>query len=308
MDYVTRQFINLAKKFRKELPKLANAIRGDFQKQVKAIEEAKNAFNESRNNPSILRAELHISHPIEVKTESKDKKRSREWYKLVIETLTFLSVLAYFLVTNRMYHEMISARHQTQHSVEAAERSANAAETANTNQMEHFRTEERPYVWIQNIGVADEKQQLIFSNRAIWTFVGTNEQPPINIGVNNFGHSPAVHLHSTKLEVILDKTSIARKKAKAWIPTYQKDVDNVLFPFMQGGLMFGTGYLPVIDIQLMADLRNKAKTAFVLGAVSYTDTSQPPIEPYETIFCYEVNGDGVPFSPCDAEIGQNRVK
>jgi hypothetical protein len=37
MDYVTRQFINLAKKFRKELPKFAKLIHRDIEQHIKAL-------------------------------------------------------------------------------------------------------------------------------------------------------------------------------------------------------------------------------------------------------------------------------
>lgn len=55
MDYVTRQFIVLAKKFRKELPKLVDSLRKEIKQQTKSINELTDAFNQSRGAPKSLR-------------------------------------------------------------------------------------------------------------------------------------------------------------------------------------------------------------------------------------------------------------
>ena len=47
MDYVTRQFINLAKKFRKEIPKLAKLFQDEAEKHIEAIRAA-NKRNEQQ--------------------------------------------------------------------------------------------------------------------------------------------------------------------------------------------------------------------------------------------------------------------
>jgi len=131
MDYVTRQFIVLTKKLRKELRELLFTLHNDIQKQIEAIHKARNAYEQSHNSPQVLRAELQIPHPIEVETHPKEKKTGREWYKLVIDTLTLLGVLAYATVAVRQWREMLSVRHQTQQAIQAANRSAKAAEDAN---------------------------------------------------------------------------------------------------------------------------------------------------------------------------------
>ena len=118
MDYVTRQFINLTKKFRREIPKLVESLRNDIKQHIDAAREARNAYEQGRNTAPVLRAELQVPHPIEVQTSSKDKKTGREWYKLIVETLTLLAVVAYAIVAIRQWREMIQARHQAQASIQ----------------------------------------------------------------------------------------------------------------------------------------------------------------------------------------------
>jgi hypothetical protein len=200
MDYVTRQFINLTKKFRKEFRHLADSLRKSIERQTDAIHEAKDAYYQSRDTAPILRTNLEIPHPIEVTTSPKDKKTGREWYKLVIETLTLLSVFAYFVVTARMWHEMILARHQTQKSVAIAEHSARIAEDALEESRDNFRKAERPYLAL-NLGMSAPVGVIPTpGNVGNWlNYNGTNAEWSIHF--KNFGKSPAINVRANaKLE------------------------------------------------------------------------------------------------------------
>jgi hypothetical protein len=179
------------------------------------------------------------------------------------------------------YGQLKEMRKATKASQKAAIAATSAATTAsNTLQFarDQFRIEQRPYLWIQDIGFVDEKRNNLFSDRALWTYLGTNEQPVVNVGLNNFGRSPAVHARSTQLEVILDETNKALKRAKEWTPKYDNRIDMMLFPSTRGGTMFPSVHLPVIDQKLHDSLAHGKKAAFLLGAVSYTDIIQPDFE------------------------------
>lgn len=142
MDYVTRQFIVLTKKLRKEIRNGLEILHGDIQKHIEAVNEARNAYKQSQDSPQVLRAELQVPHSIEVETHPKDKKGGREWYKLVIDTFTLLGVLVYATVAIRQWREMISARHQTEQAIQAANRSATAAE----NTIQYTKDSDRPWI------------------------------------------------------------------------------------------------------------------------------------------------------------------
>jgi len=60
MDYVTRQFINLAKKLRKEVREALEVLHRDFQKHTEAIHKASEASNQRETTMPILRAQLQI--------------------------------------------------------------------------------------------------------------------------------------------------------------------------------------------------------------------------------------------------------
>ena len=49
MDYVTRQFINLVKRFRKELPKLAESVHRDLEQHARAICTTQERDEQQRN-------------------------------------------------------------------------------------------------------------------------------------------------------------------------------------------------------------------------------------------------------------------
>jgi hypothetical protein len=173
MDYVTRQFINLTKKFRKELPKISESLRNDIKQQTETIREARDAYDQSRNTPPVLRAELQVPHPIEVQTYPKYKKTGREWYKLVIETLTLLGVIAYAIVTIRMWREMIFARHTAQNAIKEAKHSSDELlEQAQAN----FIADQRPYLWLS----------------AQDTYTIPNMPVVSGLYVANYGKSPAI--------------------------------------------------------------------------------------------------------------------
>jgi len=193
MDYVTRQFINLAKKLRKDLRSALSSLHHDRQEQIEAIRETRKAYDKSRDTPPILRAELQVPHPIEVQTDPKDKKTGRERYKLVIETLTLLGVVAYAIVAIRQWREMISARHQAQVAVQAAQTSAATAQQALDFQKEGTRREQRPYIFLGASASPGIKEFILFHPYP--TFNPNSPEPfRANIGFKNFGHSPAVRV------------------------------------------------------------------------------------------------------------------
>jgi len=148
MDYVTRQFINLAKKFRKELPKIAELLRNDIKQQTDAIREARDAYDQGRDTPPVLRAELQVPHPIEVRTEPKDKKTGREWFKLGVETLTLLAVIWYAYEAHRQFPEL----------KKSAEGAGSSADTA-AKQEAFLEVSQRP--WIEVTNPSTTQQQTI---------------------------------------------------------------------------------------------------------------------------------------------------
>lgn len=266
MDYVTRQFINLVKKFRRELPKLHQ----DIKQQTEAIREAKDAYKQAHNTPPILRADLQIPHSIEVQTSPKDKKTGREWYKLVIETLTLLGVLAYATITVRMWREMIFTRHQAQAAVEAAGRAANAAETANSNAKQQFRIEERPYVALAPAG-----------DTARVSIVQAGEHKghlEAEIHISNYGKSPAIELaRDARIAV----GSAACKRLKIHAPDDR--LQRIIPPGDKPSIFAYSD--EAVNPQILSQVSSGTLLIIVYGHIDYTDTLSEPRPQYSSEFC-----------------------
>jgi hypothetical protein len=176
MDYVTRQFINLAKKLRKELRAAVSSLDNGLKNQSKAIRESNDANKQRNDTQSILRAEFKIPQSERYKQETKDARESIiDHWKLYVEIVGILVIIAYTTVAAFQLREMHEA-------LVAANRSASAAETANTNSQKQFQIEERPYVWLKTgfVGKSEFFANPSGGGQILWTFRYTN-----------YGKSPA---------------------------------------------------------------------------------------------------------------------
>jgi hypothetical protein len=80
MDYVTRQFINLSKKLRKELRKALSDLRQALQKQTDAISKANERGDTQRSRegpPFVVRAELHVPERVEKDRQTREDRQHR---------------------------------------------------------------------------------------------------------------------------------------------------------------------------------------------------------------------------------------
>jgi hypothetical protein len=238
--------------------------------------------------------------PIHVRTGT-------DWYAAILSALTLLVVSYYTHVTAGILDMSQVAAAENLVSTNAARNSADTASKSLQFAHDQFRFEQRPYVFITDRGFSDVQQNTSFAHKTLLKYLGTNEKPSINVEYRNLGRSPAIHARATKLEVIVDDTNKALARAKKWLPKYKSEMDAVMFPSTQESMMFTTEYLPVIDQTLYDSLARGEKTIYVIGAVAYTDLLQPPLPPYETVFCYTINPNGVPFSPCPSDIRHNYI-
>jgi hypothetical protein len=251
MDYVTRQFINLTKKFRKEIPKFAKLLSDDIKQHTEAVRETRHAYKQSRNTPPILRAELQVPHPIEVQTTPKDKKTGREWYKLVIETLTLLGIVAYAIITVRMWREMIFARHQSQLAMETSKKSADQALEKAKEANEIAVAGERPWVGIL-FAIQDFQQ---------------GKAPRFTIQYLNSGRRPAKVISS---EAVPNTYTVFPKT-----PFYKKTPGNIRSAavIVPNGVLTHSDPLPFPSDTELAELRKfpRKKTYYLYGSIEYED-------------------------------------
>jgi hypothetical protein len=144
MDYVTRQFINLTKKLRKDIRKYASDLNGVLHKQIEAIREAYKAAETKRSSTPEVTVLNHFPESIEVHQNAKDTGDERNYRRasFFVTSLTLGAIVVYAALVRWQYREMVNTRLQMQGAIDAANRSATAAETANTNAV----ASERPWV------------------------------------------------------------------------------------------------------------------------------------------------------------------
>ncbi|MFY9560496.1 MAG: hypothetical protein WAQ52_09710 [Terriglobales bacterium] len=126
MDYVTRQFIFLAKKFRKELRYARDTLKGIQQAlnhQVEAINKAAEATQENNNSTQELIVKFHQPRSTESHSIFDEKKKDpREWVKLAVAIAMLFIVAAYTLLAAYQLDQMRIATQTAKDSLHVTER------------------------------------------------------------------------------------------------------------------------------------------------------------------------------------------
>jgi hypothetical protein len=104
MDYVTRQFINLTKKFRKEFRKYQDALHNDLSRLTEGLKDLKDAVSTERqaddkrcDTPPVTISNLRTDVPIRVQTKTEQSIPERIWgyIKGTLETIGIVAVVIY---------------------------------------------------------------------------------------------------------------------------------------------------------------------------------------------------------------------
>jgi hypothetical protein len=147
MDYVTRQFINLTKKFRKELSKA-------LQQETDAIRDATKAARESKHDPIPIPlpviAELQLPKAKETeRTKRENRAQGVQIWLAAVTTLTFLAAAIYAGIAARQLHQMRKATKATEDAAGAAVQSAKDADTSLIKSDQFFKRDQRAYLYVR---------------------------------------------------------------------------------------------------------------------------------------------------------------
>jgi hypothetical protein len=146
MDYVTRQFINLAKHFRKDLRKALSDLNRALQKQTEAIRDS----YQTRNNKESPRPEMtvlnNLPSSIQVHQDEQGTKHERNYrrFMFLVSTLTLGAIAVYAALVYWQYREM-------QKTTIATQKAANAATDAAKTARESLVDVQRAFVTFANI-------------------------------------------------------------------------------------------------------------------------------------------------------------
>jgi hypothetical protein len=238
--------------------------------------------------------------------------KARFW----VEVVALLGILAYTTVTAFQYREMAKATKATEQAARAAVSAAATADATLKAEQKRFRMEQRPYIWAapragNSAGIA------IGSPRNDGVYV-----VDVAVEIKNGGRSPAIHVLSSKSEIIIGPRDEAIKAAKDFVPQYDQSagvtlsMDTAHTVATESCLSalqryFGTDITrvpfkcvsqysgPTLTGKLIDNLVDGSWDVFIVGAVSYSDMLQPPLEqPYETSYCFHVQPKGLPFGNC----------
>ena len=171
MDYVTRQFINLAKKLRKDVRKSLDGIKKSLDKKIESDKEArKSAHTNGNANPFSL--ELRFPRSIQTRTVVDTKQNEPiEWLKLAVGVATLVAVVAYTVLAAYQLEEMrISAK-----------AAGDAAKTADDT----FKAS-------QNIFVINERPYMVLDGAPQFQHPPAIDTPiKVNVTIKNIGKTPA---------------------------------------------------------------------------------------------------------------------
>jgi hypothetical protein len=264
MDYVTRQFINLVKKFRKESRKALVDFKDAIEKNTKATEKAAQAQEEQSQTNALIASAIHEpqSSLHEYRTAEKTNN-PLVWIKLAIEVAMLFIVAAYASVSA---FQLIEVQRQT-----------------NTAQQQ-FEAMDRPWVVVTGPDIS-------FDGPVVYNDGVTL---PVVFSPRNVGRSPAQNIWiESKIVPGIMGTDVSEERNKLCeaaskhdqIGRYfliPKDTYHQPFPLSMSGADNDSLTPQTARSQGFATLIN----AILIGCIDYTYESSP--RHHQTAFAYDV--------------------
>jgi hypothetical protein len=275
-------------------PQFASAVRKIISESLSTkpsvdSEQTQNNPDDERNNAPIATvSELRTQEPIRIKTEPEKSKAKRVWKWTVgiLEVIGILAVIAYTILANKQWHEMISARHTAQDAIVSAKKSA---DESIAQVQSNFNTDQRPYLWLVQ-PVSPPIYQL-------------GRIPEWHIAISNFGRSPAIQVHGCTKFIIVHQSlethlSILQVLAKLKAPTPVCDETKSSLA-SAAVLPSGGTYYPLaeettlrpVDIPSLAGFSTHDIWMVLYGATTYQDMSG---KQYTSTFCVYSGRSGLP--------------
>jgi hypothetical protein len=186
MDFLTQQFIASVKRLRAQLLTLENRIQSIHDQNERHHQQQQ--AQQSLPQP-VLKVDAEIHEKPDPERDKKSGKKFNNGVQLALAIGTWLAFFAagvYGYVAIRQWREMISARHQAQGAVDAANRSATIAQKSLDEAHKNFVADQRPYVIVENCEISE---------------LGAAQNGPpvagkafrVNVNFKNVGKTPALN-------------------------------------------------------------------------------------------------------------------
>ena len=308
MDYVTRQFIVLAKKLRKDVRKSFLSLHSDLSRLADNLKNLKDAITnkwESENHRTqvdhrVTVTDLQTQIPIRVQTEAKRSKIEEFWRYLkgAAELAGIVAVITYTIISYENWQEQIDATNFAGIQAKKARQSLNET-------IKNFRLDERAWLGLQNS-----------SGTATWTPDGIVKLGNISVNLKNTGKSPALKISGRYIQVT--------KSVDDPVPDYETELGIIqkrlrekvsqlskMYPEMASRILRDSKKVDVIpkggvvapDSMLVLKIvageiqmdRNKPNTVYILEKLTYFDIFKAE---HTTKICLELLPIETEFHPC----------
>ena len=187
-DFVSRQFIVLTKKFRKDLRKYLTVLNSALNKQAEAIRQSHKTSDGKQRSPPEITIHNHYPESIEIAHNPKDTRDERNYKRAMffVTALTLGAIVVYADLVYWQYRETIKATGAAQQAATAAGKSADT----------------------QTIAVhLDQRAWIVPSPKGTPTFtVGKEITTPL--AILNTGKTPALGLNSDVAIWLLRKNEL----------------------------------------------------------------------------------------------------
>jgi hypothetical protein len=199
MDYVTRQFINLTKHFRKDLRSSLKQINKTIEKNSNAVTAADKRRQQEKHIQPLWAEGLVSKYEQTVASKTADSNRQHRtqvsikramWCTFWATLAAFVAAAIYAGIAASQLKQAKIAAFATQQAATAATTAANVANETLLSSEKHFRIEQRPYVTLEDMRFDPPLEQ--------------NHNPAIvKFNFRNAGKTPALKA-TFKLDILID--------------------------------------------------------------------------------------------------------
>jgi hypothetical protein len=284
MDYVARQFINLAKKLRKELRKSLSDLSSALYKQTKAIRESSERQDNKESPRQEIVAIVNLPESVEVHQNECDTRTERRYRNrtLFVSALTLIAIVIYAVLVYLQYREMINATGVAQQTLVESRRNRLQAEKALDATINQFHLDQRAWLGPSEIlpPAFNEKGKLVFLKEG--------EQASFSCLIINSGKTPAKH-------VIQRASYISIPLKEAFVPRYPGTPSNVGVIQPNQKMRMQTPNTERVTTSIINGITTGTFRLYVFGSVTYEDVFG---NAHHTTYCLYLFKDLTNFVPC----------
>jgi hypothetical protein len=287
MDYVTRQFINLAEEFRKDLRAFVARLNSALDKQSEAIRECAQSSKSQQGPAPEITVLTNIPKSIEIHQNEKDATEDRQ-HKHRTTFLSFVSLCALVFYATLVYIQlrtMIDATSATEQAVKEARLTRQQTEKTLDATVEQFHLDQR--AWVGPVEAAPPQ----FEVGGGRVYIKSGEGPRFSFVVSNTGKTPALHYQ-------IEVASHVYQDSEKFVPDYPKPITKptvgVLLPGVKAGVETSPSEGKATDWHVN-ELRSGRSIFYVYGRIDYQDVFH---DIHKTTFCVFVTKDLTQLRSC----------